>query len=128
MNHNNQLKKIDIMLIDDDEFIRESLSFFFEDAGIHILALETAEEGLREIKIREFDVVIADYKLPGMDGIEFFEQIQKLNIKPIKFLITAYNNEEICTQAVKNGVRAIIEKPITSETLEIAMLGLLDIP
>lgn len=117
--------KVKLLLIDDDEFIRESLGYFFEDSGIQVLALETAEEGLKEIMRDQFDVVISDYKLPGIDGIEFFRQIKTLGYAPIKFLITAYNNQYIQSKALENGVRAVITKPITSETIEAAMQGIM---
>lgn len=117
----NNIKKIKILLIDDDEFIRESLGFFFEDAGITVHALETAEEGLEEIGRDRFDVVISDYKLPGIDGIAFFKQIDLLGYTPVKVLITAYNNRQIQALALENGVRRVIPKPITSETIETAI-------
>ncbi len=121
MDLHDNFKKIKILLIDDDEFIRESLGFFFEDAGIKVLALETAEEGLEQIRKDRFDVVISDYKLPGIDGIAFFRQIDLLGYTPVKFLITAYNNRDIQILALENGVRRVIPKPITSETIEAAI-------
>ena len=69
------LKEKRLLLIDDDEWIRDSLSLFFELQGCSLVALETAEEGLKELSRRSYDIIIADYKLPGMNGLEFFKRI-----------------------------------------------------
>ena len=70
-----EIRGMKILLIDDDEWIRDSLRIFFEAEGCHILALETAEEVLTVIEDQIFDLIIVDYKLPGMDGIEFLKRI-----------------------------------------------------
>jgi len=51
------------------------MGLFFEGEGCHILALETAEEGMEAIKEQEFNVIITDYRLSGMDGLEFLQLI-----------------------------------------------------
>jgi DNA-binding NtrC family response regulator len=113
-----KLKKMKIMLIDDDEWIRDSLSLFFEAEGCHLLALETAEEGLSALKRQVYDIVIADYRLPGMDGLAFLEQTQNLCPHALKMLITAYKSPEVVTKANRIGIHDLIEKPFTSETIE----------
>ena len=59
-----------ILIIDDDEWIRDSLKIFFEAENCHAVVLETAEEGLAELKYQAYDLIIVDYKLPGMDGLD----------------------------------------------------------
>jgi len=60
----NQLKSMEILLIDDDEWIRDSLCVFFESEGCHLTALETAEEGMEALKNHDYDILITDYRLP----------------------------------------------------------------
>ena len=55
--------------MDDDEWIRDSLTLYFCSEGCHLLALGTAEEGMELLKRENFEIVITDYRLPGMDGI-----------------------------------------------------------
>ena len=57
-----KFRNMKILLIDDDEWIRDSLRIFFEAEGCHLLAFETAEEGLTELKDRTYDLIIVDYK------------------------------------------------------------------
>lgn len=114
----NKLKKMKILLIDDDEWIRDSMRMFFEAEGCQLLALETAEEGLTALERQHFDIIITDYRLPGMDGLVFIEQIQDLVPNALKILITAYRSPEVTFKAKRVGVDDFIEKPFTSETIE----------
>ena len=113
-----KLKSMKILLIDDDEWIRDSLRLFFEAEGCQIIALETAEEALKALHCGNFDIIITDYKLPGMDGLTFFKQIQASHHSAIKILITAYKTREVMNQAKKIGVQGLIAKPFTSEIIE----------
>jgi CheY-like chemotaxis protein len=82
-----------------------------------MLALETAEEGIAAIKNQMFDLIIVDYKLPGLDGIEFLKRIRHTQPDAIKIMITAYRNENVISEAKKLKVQGLIEKPFTSETI-----------
>ena len=77
MNLFTKLKKMDLLLIDDDEWIRDSLTLYFESEGCRITALETAEEGLNIIKQKQFDIIITDYRLPGMNGLEVIRRLRQ---------------------------------------------------
>jgi DNA-binding NtrC family response regulator len=113
-----KLKKMRILLIDDDEWIRDSLGIYFEGEGCQLLALETAEEGLEVLKKQDCDIVMVDYRLPGMDGLEFLKRIQKTQPHALKVLITAYRSEEVVSAALKMGIQDFIEKPFTTKTIE----------
>ena len=107
-----------ILLVDDDEWIRDSLSFFFEAEGCNLLTFETAEEGMEAINQQAYEIVISDYQLPGMDGLEFFRRVKEKQPNAFEILITAYANCEILKEAKKMGVKDIIPKPFTSEDVE----------
>jgi len=120
----NKLKKMEILLIDDDEWIRDSMSLFFEGEGCQLLALETAEEGLKALKDKAYDIIIVDNRLPVMNGLEFLKRIQgKTNA--LKILITAYGNEEVVSQAISIGIDDLIEKPFTAKTIEASLSRLI---
>ena len=116
-----KLKTMDILLIDDDEWIRDSLSIFFEGEGCHLTALETAEEGMEALKGQNYDIVITDYRLPGMDGLEFLKRIQDMQPHAMKVLITAYGSGEVVSEANKIGIHDFIEKPFTTKTIEASL-------
>ncbi len=121
-----KLKDLKILLIDDDEWIRDSLSLFFEAESCHLIALETAEEGLEALKRQDYEIIIADYRLPGMDGLEFFNRIQKTHPDTMKILITAYGSENVVSKAKEMGIQDFIEKPFTSETIEASLSRLIE--
>ena len=120
-----KLRKMNILLIDDDEWIRHSMSIFFEFEGCHLHTLETAEEGLKELKRQDYKVIIIDYRLPGMDGLEFLRRSQKTHPNAIKVLITAYGSREVMSEAYKLGVQDVIKKPFTIESIEKSLCRLI---
>jgi len=118
MNVYNKLQSMTILLVDDNEWIRGSLQLHFDGHGCRLKAVETAEEALQAVKQEKFDVVIVDYRLPGIDGLKFLELTQGANPKALKVLITAYGSKKIFDKAAKLGVREFIEKPLTVNSLE----------
>ena len=119
------MNNIKILLIDDDKWIRNSLVLYFQEEGCSIMGLETAEEGLEEAAENDFDIVIADYRLPGMNGLKFLEKIQALHPNTLQILITAYRDKQVKTEADQMGIHEIIDKPISAHMLEASVLHLL---
>ena len=113
-----KLQEMKVLLIDDDEWIRDSLTLFFESEGCHLMALETAEEGIDALKRQAYDIIIADYRLPGMDGLEFFRQLEKSYPDIMKILITAYRSEDVVSEADRMAIHDFINKPFSSKTIE----------
>ena len=121
-----KLKKMKILLIDDDEWIRDSLSLFFESEGCHITALETAEEGMEELENHTYDIIIVDYKLPGMDGLEFLKLVKASHPHAMTMLTTAYGRKDIFLAARKIGIKDFIDKPFTTQTVEESLARLME--
>ena len=113
----NNLQGITTLLIDDDEWIRDSLTLLFESESCSLVALETAEDGIKALTKQSYDIIIVDYRLPGMNGLEFLEWIQDYNPDAVKILITAYSDKDLISRAQKIGVQDFIEKPFTSEAI-----------
>ena len=119
------LRKVNILLVDDDKMIRHSMALFFELERCRFSALESAEQGLEALKKRPYHIIIADYRLPGMDGIEFLRRSRTIHPHAITILITAYGSEEIFARATAAGIHEFIRKPFTAETFEDSLSGLL---
>jgi DNA-binding NtrC family response regulator len=120
-----ELKKMKMLLIDDDEWIRDSLCIYFESRGCNLSVLETAEEGLEALKKQDYDIIITDYRLPGMDGLEFLKRIQGSHPHAMKILITAYRSEDVLSKAIRIGIHDFIDKPFTAKTIENSLSRLL---
>jgi DNA-binding NtrC family response regulator len=117
----NRIKNMKILLVDDDEWIRDSMSFFFEAEGCNLLTFETAEEAMEAVTQQTYDIVFSDYKLPGMDGLEFLRRVKEKQPNAFEILVTAYANCEIEKEANEIGVKDIIPKPFTSEDVETSL-------
>jgi len=118
MNLFGTIKHMNILLVDDDKWIRDSMTVLFEAEGCALKALETAEEGLEIIKNQKFDIAIVDYRLPNMDGLEFLERIGVLMPNIMRILITAYGDKKMFSRAKRIGVEEYIAKPFSSENIE----------
>ena len=121
-----KLREMKILLIDDDEWIRHAMSMFFEFEGCHLNALGTAEDGLEELRREHYDIIIADYRLPAMDGLEFLKRTKETHPDAMRILITAYGSREVFSEAYKVGVQDFINKPFTIETIEKSLCQLIE--
>jgi two-component system response regulator HydG len=122
MNPFNELKQVKTLLVDDDELIRDSLSMAFKNKGCFIRAAESAEEGLDAIKEEQFDVIISDFRLPGINGLDFLKLATVTNPRAVNILITAYRDEYMFSEAIRMGVTEFIDKPFSVKAL-VALLA-----
>ena len=106
-----------ILLIDDDETIRDSLKMFFSGEGIHIDTAETAEEGIHALEKQSYDIIVTDYKLPGMDGLTFLRHICDLCPDAFKILMTAYK-QELPAAVAELGVDECMQKPFSAKSIK----------
>lgn len=110
-----------ILVIDNDDCIRDALTLFFEAEGYIVLTLDNAEEGLEAVKEHSFDIIIADHRLPRMTGVEFFERTQNTTSSALRILTTAYRTDDLVSRANAAGVHRIVDKPLTAPQLRQAL-------
>lgn len=120
------LQDMRILLVDDDESIRDSLSMFFEGEGIRIQTLGTAEDAIEVLKQQSYDVIITDYRLPGMDGLAFLKHVRTLCPDAFKILITAYGGYEVLIAIAGLGVTEYIEKPFSARLIKDALSRMME--
>lgn len=120
-----RIKNLQLLLIDDDEWIRDSMRLFFESEGCHLTAIETAELAIEMLRRQPFDIIIADFRLPGINGIEFFKRTREMHQNSLKILITAYMSKAVADAAKEAGVHDLIEKPFKPDTIERSLSRLL---
>lgn len=117
MNPFKELKQVKTLLVDDDELIRDSLKIAFATKGCSMRVAETAEEGLQAIKEERFDIIISDFRLPGMNGLDFLKLATVTHPEAVNILITAYRDEYLFTEAIRMGVTEFIDKPFSVKAL-----------
>jgi DNA-binding NtrC family response regulator len=109
------LRDLSTLLIDDDEWIRDAFAMLFESEACHLKVLETAEEALAELQRNTYDLIIVDYKLPGLNGLEFLRRLPESSAGAITLLITAYLTSSVVAAAGELQVQGVLEKPFSSE-------------
>lgn len=110
-------KKTSILIVDDEESVRESLYNWFIDDGYVVEVAENAKKALNIIEAKDFDIILADIKMPGMDGLEMQKRIKSLNKEPIIIIMTAFASVDTAVQALKNGAYDYITKPFDPDDL-----------
>lgn len=113
----NKLKGSTVLLIEDNEFVRSALQMAFAISGCMVQPVATAEEGLAALGRAAFDVIVCDYRLPGMDGLEFFRRAKSRTPTSIKVLMSAYGFSNAAAAAKNVGVHAMFEKPFPIQRL-----------
>ena len=113
-----------ILLVDDDEMIRDSMTLFFEDQGSIFQAVGSSELALDVLEKDCFDIIVLDYKLPGMSGMDLLKQIRKTHPAPAKIFVTAYSNDSVAAQAAEYGADGFIRKPLSAEKIEDCLSGI----
>lgn len=110
-------KKPLILVIDDEESIRDSCSQIIAKEGFIPESAENGVKGLEKIKVAHPDMVLVDLKMPGKNGIEVLEEIQAIDSTVIPVVITGYGTVESAVEAIKKGAFDFIQKPFTPEEL-----------
>ena len=108
-----------VLLVDDNEIFVRSLAETLRLCGKEFL-VETAisaEAALRLVRVVEYDVVISDFRLSGMDGFAFLEQCKTLQPDTPIVLITGYGDVEMEKLAAQRGAYAFLHKPIDTDVL-----------
>ncbi len=104
-----------VLVVDDEEGIRESLSDIFADEGYRVAVARSGEEALEKIGAEPPDLVLLDIWLPEMDGLEVLERIKERDSGMPVIMISGHGNIEMAVRATKNGAYDFLEKPLSLE-------------
>lgn len=111
-------KGIGILVVDDEKIVRESFTKWLREDGYRVDSAEDAIATLRKLKDQQWNIILLDLKLPGMDGIELLQRIRETHKNINVIIITAYASVESAVKALKIGAYDYITKPIDPEDLE----------
>ena len=108
---------VKILLIERQAIIKESLGKVTADNGCLLTAVRTAAEGRRLVKKHPYDVIISDFDLPGINGLEFFTLDPVRSRDCAKVLIAGYGDVDPVSRASAVGIGALLEKPFPLSAL-----------
>ncbi|MDO8951909.1 MAG: sigma-54 dependent transcriptional regulator [Draconibacterium sp.] len=110
-------KKISILVVDDESSVRDSLYNWFIEDGYHVACAEDAKEALSILETENFDIVLTDIKMPGMDGLEMLKRIKTIKKDAVVIMMTAFATVDTAVQALKDGAFDYVTKPFDPDDL-----------
>jgi DNA-binding NtrC family response regulator len=110
-------KKLSILIVDDEESVRDSLYNWFIEDGYQVDCAENAKVALQFLEGHAVDIVLADIKMPGMDGLEMLRRIKALKSDVIVIVMTAFATVDTAVMALKDGAFDYVTKPFDPDDL-----------
>ncbi len=114
-------KKTSIMVVDDEEIIRESLYHWFKKYDHMVETASSGPEALDKLEKYPYQLLFVDIKMPGMDGIELLEKIKQEYPDTVVVIITAYGSIESAVKAMRIGAHDYLLKPFKPDQLSLVM-------
>ena len=102
-----------ILVVDDERDIRESLRGILEEEGYHVQLAESGEECLEQLKKKNCELVLLDIWLKGIDGLETLERVRQMENAPEVIMISGHGTIETAVRATKLGAFDFLEKPLS---------------
>jgi DNA-binding NtrC family response regulator len=113
--------KLNIMIVDDEKIVRESLFHWFKRVGHTVETAPSGFEALEKLEKTPYDLLFVDIKMPGMDGIELLEKVKTEYPDTIVIIITAHGTVESAIKAMKLGASDYLLKPFKPDSLSLVM-------
>ncbi len=106
-----------ILVVDDDTTFLLMLKSFLEKKGFSADTAATAEKGLECLKAKDYDLILSDYRMPGMDGMEMLKTMNEEGLHIPLILLTSYGDIKLAVKAMKLGAVDYLTKPVNPEEL-----------
>ena len=107
--------KTKILVVDDLRSIRLTLGGILEDEGHDVVLAENGYQAIEAAKQTSFALIFIDIKMPGINGVQTFREIKKINPRAAVIMMTAYSVEDLVKEALEEGAYAVVYKPFDIE-------------
>ncbi len=116
-----------ILVVDDEEAVRDLLVKLLESAGHRVRAVGSAREARAALKASPVSLLITDVKLPDQDGLALLQQACELDHRMMGLVMTGYGTVDLAVQAMKAGAAEFLMKPFENNSLQLIVNRLLDL-
>jgi len=106
-----------MLVIDDEDVVLESCRKIFSQEGFNVVTTNSPEEGLKLLQDSRFDVVLCDWKMPGFDGMDVVEEIDRRSPESAIVMISGYPTVGRAAEAMKRGAMDYVPKPFTPDEI-----------
>ena len=106
-----------ILIVDDENVVRDSLNRLFEDEGFQTTAAASGREALERVTPGDYDLALIDIRMPGMDGMELQQRLHDADPELLVVIMTGYATVETAVQGLKKGAWDYIVKPVDPDEL-----------
>lgn len=113
------MKDYNILIIDDEASQRDILTGYLKKKGYKVFSASSGNEGIEIAKNNPVDIILSDFKMPDLNGIEVLEQVQKINPEISFVIVTAYGTVENAVKAMRLGAFDYISKPVDLDELDL---------
>lgn len=108
-----------ILVVDDEDSVRESLSKILQRSGYAVEKSSNGSNAIKLVKKENFDLVITDLKMQGLDGINVLEKVKKIKPETLVIIITGYASLETAIASIRKGAFDYLVKPFQVEALKL---------
>jgi CheY-like chemotaxis protein len=120
-------KKYTLLVVDDDETLRNAMGFDFKRKGFNVLLTENGSKAFDVIKTTKIDLVISDIRMPGGDGISLLEKIRAFDPSIPQLIFVTGFADVTEAQCLAKGAKKVITKPFDRKELMATVLAALDV-
>ncbi len=122
------MKKTNILIVDDEIDLLETLGDIFESKGYNVTMVEDGNKAIELLKKKYFDIILMDLKMPGISGVESFKEVKNLHPSAAIIMMTAGSIGEEIKEAMGAGVDAVVDKPFNVKKLVATIESILERP
>ena len=117
-----QIKKMRLLLVDDEDNVRKALKRVFRKEPYEVEDASSAREGMEKLSEKPFDIIISDYKMPHINGLEFLKWVRDYYPDTIRIMLTGQADMDTAVRAINEGeIYRFFTKPWDDQDLRISI-------